>query len=91
MYVYCAIAHQSRANFLKKSCLLLSMESITESDVGMSEYLGMHKGFSGILKMRYQDFLVNEIDEENRVLYFTSMLNDELVDNKIPKKVSSLS
>lgn len=39
-----------------------------EQDVGITEYVGTHKGFSGILKQRYSDFLVNEIDPSGRVV-----------------------
>ncbi|KAK8783259.1 hypothetical protein V5799_015399, partial [Amblyomma americanum] len=39
-----------------------------EQDVGITEYVGTHKGFNGILKQRYSDFLVNEIDPSGRVV-----------------------
>lgn len=42
-------------------------------DVGITEYLGSHEGFSGIIKMRFQDFIVNEIDEEGNVVHLTDM------------------
>lgn len=39
-----------------------------EENVGITEYVGTHKGFNGVLKQRYSDFLVNEIDPSGRVV-----------------------
>uniref|UniRef100_F6PJM3 Pseudouridylate synthase 7 homolog n=1 Tax=Ciona intestinalis TaxID=7719 RepID=F6PJM3_CIOIN len=48
------------------------MSILLEKDVGMTEYIGKHKGFTGILKMRYQDFMVNEIDLQGKVVHLTN-------------------
>lgn len=42
-----------------------------DNDVGISSYLSEHNGFGGIIKMRFQDFLVNEIDENDAVVHLT--------------------
>ena len=46
---------------------------LTEKDVGILEYAGNHKGFFAILKQRYSDFLVNEIDTGNVVRHITDV------------------
>ena len=43
-----------------------------ECDVGISEYCSTHEGFSGILKHRYSDFLVNEINLDGQTVHLTS-------------------
>ncbi|KAK9236919.1 pseudouridine synthase [Lipomyces kononenkoae] len=40
-----------------------------EPDVGITQYLGRHPGFSGVLKQRYTDFCVNEITRSGEVLH----------------------
>ncbi|KAK9466770.1 pseudouridine synthase [Lipomyces arxii] len=42
---------------------------LTETDVGITQYLGSHSGFRGVLKQRYTDFLVHEILESGEVLH----------------------
>lgn len=45
---------------------------ISEPDVGITQYISPHlPGFLGILKQRYTDFLVNEIDMQGNVLHLT--------------------
>lgn len=39
---------------------------LKESDIGITEYIGEHPGFSAIIKERYNDFHVNEIDLDGR-------------------------
>jgi len=56
------------------------MSSLTEVDVGISEFIGAKEnGFSSILKMRYHDFLVNEINLSGEVVHYTKqgLLNSE--------------
>ena len=60
------------------------MASFVESSFGLTSYLSSHDGFSGILKMRYQDFLVNEIDSDQIVLYLNSLVYNEPEQNKDP-------
>ena len=41
-------------------------------EVGMSEFLGLQRGFSGVVKNRWEDFHVHEIDLQGRVVRLTS-------------------
>ncbi|CAH9125170.1 unnamed protein product [Cuscuta epithymum] len=49
------------------------MNRIDESDVGISCYISQLPGFRGILKQRYSDFIVNEVDPEGIVVHLTSL------------------
>ncbi|ODQ77795.1 hypothetical protein BABINDRAFT_172585 [Babjeviella inositovora NRRL Y-12698] len=45
-------------------------KGIQECDVGITQYISdISHGFNGILKQRYTDFLVNEIDTDNNVVH----------------------
>ena len=44
---------------------------VTEGDVGILEYIGTHKGFHGVLKQRYVDFVVKERDLKGRLVELT--------------------
>lgn len=47
---------------------------ISESDVGITQYLSPELGgFKGILKQRYTDFLVNEIDRKGNVIHLVDL------------------
>lgn len=48
-----------------------------EDAVGITEYLGTHEGFFAIIKQRYKDFQVNEINAQGEVIYYT---NDSISD-----------
>ncbi|MCD9558938.1 hypothetical protein HAX54_016638 [Datura stramonium] len=52
-----------------------------ESDVGISCYISKLSGFRGILKQRYSDFIVNEVDLDENVVHLTSL--------EAPKEVCS--
>ncbi|CAB1323397.1 unnamed protein product [Coregonus sp. 'balchen'] len=41
---------------------------LTELDVGILKFVSEHKGFSGILKERYSDFVVHEINKEGKTV-----------------------
>ncbi|XP_051545325.1 pseudouridylate synthase 7 homolog isoform X2 [Myxocyprinus asiaticus] len=41
---------------------------LTESDVGIHKFISDHKGFSGILKERYSDFVVHEINKSGTIV-----------------------
>lgn len=41
---------------------------LSEVDVGICKFVSEHKGFSGILKERYSDFVVNEISKEGKIV-----------------------
>ncbi|TQD92978.1 hypothetical protein C1H46_021458 [Malus baccata] len=44
-----------------------------ESDVGIFCYISQLPGFCGILKQRYSDFMVNEVDKEGNVVHLTNL------------------
>lgn len=44
---------------------------LKESDIGITEYISKHSGFSAIIKDRYKDFHVNEIDLDGHVAKLT--------------------
>ncbi|XP_072025722.1 pseudouridylate synthase 7 homolog isoform X2 [Amphiura filiformis] len=46
---------------------------LKEKDVGILEYISKHEGFHGVLKQRYRDFLVNEIDEAGNIIRLTDL------------------
>uniref|UniRef100_A0A674D8M3 Pseudouridine synthase 7 n=1 Tax=Salmo trutta TaxID=8032 RepID=A0A674D8M3_SALTR len=48
---------------------------LTELDVGILKFVSEHKGFSGILKERYSDFVVHEVNKEGKTVW----LDDPLV------------
>ncbi|KAM7511824.1 hypothetical protein LguiB_010699 [Lonicera macranthoides] len=49
------------------------MNTVDESDVGISCYISQLPGFRGILKQRYSDFIVNEVDLDGNVVHLTSL------------------
>ncbi|UYV76363.1 PUS7 [Cordylochernes scorpioides] len=57
-----------------------------ESDVGITEYISSHAGFSGILKYRFSDFIVHEIDTEGNVVHLTTL---ECPQEEVPEIESS--
>lgn len=52
---------------------------LTELDVGILKFISDHQGFSGILKERYSDFVVHEINREGKTV--------QLDDLSIPPEV----
>lgn len=46
-------------------------EQLKEEEVGISEYINEHPGFTGIIKARFSDFHVNEINLEGNVAKLT--------------------
>ncbi|KAM9277603.1 pseudouridylate synthase 7 homolog isoform 2-T2 [Cariama cristata] len=57
---------------------------LTESDVGITKFVSSHKGFSGILKERYSDFVVHEIGKDGRVSHLDDF--SVPVDNEDPSE-----
>ncbi|CAN0920472.1 Multisubstrate pseudouridine synthase 7 [Linum grandiflorum] len=49
------------------------MSTIDEADVGILCYISKTPGFRGILKQRYSDFIVNEVDTEGNVVHLTTL------------------
>ncbi|KAK5615426.1 multisubstrate pseudouridine synthase 7 [Crenichthys baileyi] len=46
---------------------------LTELDVGILKYVSDHEGFSGILKERYSDFVVHEINKQGRIVHLDDL------------------
>lgn len=44
-----------------------------EEQVGITEYINAGEGFTGILKSRFSDFHVNEIDLNDKILHLTDL------------------
>ncbi|KAK7867216.1 hypothetical protein R5R35_008393 [Gryllus longicercus] len=57
------------------------LSRLKETDVGITEYISNHEGFNGIIKQRYSDFQVNEIDGNGTIVALTSI---ELPAVKVP-------
>lgn len=50
-----------------------SQNQLTEVDVGITEFLSDLEGFSAIIKARFSDFQVNEIDLEGNIVKLTDL------------------
>ncbi|XP_017293310.1 pseudouridylate synthase 7 homolog isoform X3 [Kryptolebias marmoratus] len=46
---------------------------LTEMDVGILKYVSDHEGFSGILKERYSDFVVHEINKQGKIVHLDDL------------------
>ncbi|XP_034074678.1 pseudouridylate synthase 7 homolog [Gymnodraco acuticeps] len=46
---------------------------LTELDVGILRYVSDHEGFSGILKERYSDFVVHEINRQGQIVHLDDL------------------
>ncbi|MED6181278.1 hypothetical protein PIB30_018013 [Stylosanthes scabra] len=51
----------------------MAMKTVEESHVGISCYISNLPGFRGILKQRYSDFIVNEVDRDGQVVHLSSL------------------
>lgn len=47
--------------------------TLNEVDAGITEYVSQCEGFTGILKLRYSDFHVNEIDMDGNITKLTNL------------------
>ncbi|THU73961.1 hypothetical protein C4D60_Mb04t28350 [Musa balbisiana] len=60
-------------SYLSRPRTLATMaKTLDESDVGISCYVSSLAGFRGILKQRYSDFIVNEVDSDGNIVRLTS-------------------
>ncbi|XP_078250470.1 pseudouridylate synthase 7 homolog isoform X1 [Pogona vitticeps] len=57
---------------------------LTELDVGIMKFVSPHKGFSGILKERYSDFVVHEIGKDGHIIHLDDFTVP--VDNEDPSE-----
>lgn len=65
---------------------------LRETDVGITEYISQHKGFNAILKQRYSDFVVNEIDISGDIVQLTDISppkNEERTIQDVTDRLSS--
>ncbi|CAN1168033.1 Multisubstrate pseudouridine synthase 7 [Linum perenne] len=69
------------------------MSTIDEADVGILCYISKTPGFRGILKQRYSDFIVNEVDTEGNVVHLTTLNAppQEVVEESEAKKCDQVS
>ncbi|EFA78648.1 tRNA pseudouridine synthase D [Heterostelium album PN500] len=58
----------------------------TEKSVGIECFLGTSAPWTGILKQRYDDFIVNEIDINGNVITLNSITDTEPTEEKEPEK-----
>ncbi|KAH0933844.1 hypothetical protein HID58_010961 [Brassica napus] len=63
--------------------------TVDESDVGISCFISQLPGFRGILKQRYADFIVNEVDMDGNVVRLTSLDVSPEMDVKEEDKTKS--
>ncbi|XP_074292662.1 uncharacterized protein LOC141619546 isoform X2 [Silene latifolia] len=69
----------------------INSKNVEESDVGILCYISNLPGFRGILKQRYSDFIVNEVDLDGNVVRLTSLsVPPELEEKKEEKVVEVL-
>ncbi|TKY61401.1 Multisubstrate pseudouridine synthase 7 [Spatholobus suberectus] len=52
---------------------MMAMKTVEEHDVGISCFISDLPGFRGILKQRYSDFIVNEVDGDGTVVQLSSL------------------
>lgn len=48
-------------------------DSLSEKELGITEYISTNSGFDGIIKSRYTDFHVHEIDLDGNVVELTNL------------------
>ncbi|RVE47308.1 hypothetical protein evm_008045 [Chilo suppressalis] len=46
-------------------------ERLSEEDIGVTEFVSDHEGFNGVIKSRYSDFQVSEINDDGQVAKLT--------------------
>ncbi|XP_055385256.1 pseudouridylate synthase 7 homolog [Condylostylus longicornis] len=52
----------------------LKLKNLSEIDVGITEFVSVMEGFTGVLKARFSDFHVNEIDLDGNEVKLTTQL-----------------
>lgn len=48
------------------------LDQVTEAEVGISEFISDQPGFTGVLKARYSDFHVSEVDQNGEIAVLTN-------------------
>lgn len=73
--------------------------SLKEADAGITEYLSDCKGFNAVIKQRFSDFHVHEIDKEGNIIYLTNSdipvieeepVNEDIISEEIWGKLKNL-
>ncbi|CAH1389798.1 unnamed protein product [Nezara viridula] len=65
--------------YKRKHCEDVLHDGIPEEDVGITKYVSSNAGFTGILKHRFTDFQVHEIDPDGKLVELTSTSVPEVV------------
>ncbi|KAK3926792.1 Pseudouridylate synthase 7-like protein [Frankliniella fusca] len=73
---------------------------LSEDEVGITEFIGQHDGFKAVMKHRFSDFHVNEIDCDGNVVKLTSLevpieeqtpiLRHELIPEEVWERISNM-
>ncbi|GIY92394.1 pseudouridylate synthase 7 homolog [Caerostris extrusa] len=61
----------------------LAFGRVSEEDVGITEYISNLPGFTAVMKERYSDFVVNEIDTEGNVVRLTNFSQPQNPENDV--------
>ncbi|PSS26725.1 Multisubstrate pseudouridine synthase [Actinidia chinensis var. chinensis] len=73
----------SKTRATESGTLETAMKTLDEADVGIVCYISPLPGFRGILKQRYSDFIVNEVDLDGNVTHLTNLESPpEIVEDK---------
>jgi len=95
--------NQSNEHDFRPTCDAKSFTkpSINEADVGITEYLLDLPGYDAVIKQRYSDFNVHEIDLDGNLVYYNNLdlpdesigdgaLETKLIDNVTAEKLEEL-
>lgn len=64
--------HQFDRNNVPKKAVFRHSDPITEAQVGITEFLSDISGFDGVIKARYSDFHVSEVDQNGTLAVLTN-------------------
>lgn len=68
----------------------LSTQQNLEEEIGITEFINNAKGFQGIIKQRFSDFVVREVDVDGNIVYLKELSGQEL-ENKYFTKINNNS
>ncbi|XP_072940948.1 pseudouridylate synthase 7 homolog [Epargyreus clarus] len=71
--------HNPKPNYIKRD---FPTKRLSEEEIGVTEYMNNHEGFNGIIKSRYSDFQVSEINLKGEIAILTDMKPPELPKEK---------
>ncbi|CAK1552448.1 unnamed protein product [Leptosia nina] len=61
-----------------------SVKALTEKDISVTEYLSQHEGFNGIIKSRFSDFQVSEINQNGEIAKLTDLAPPKAPEDEEP-------